>query len=148
VRSVCRKSAALLIWLVLAGCDSPFVEDFKSVFDVVEAVSVLTGTESVNVNIRNGVEMSIVVADSPINSATADERRDLSANVALLGVKHFAHADELQAISVEFISTERKYLIVTYRTTIDFFRFTGQRLVDLQSAASRSEPLPNEADES
>lgn len=140
------KIAILWVCLVLAGCDSPFVEDFKSVFDVVEAVSELTGTEGVQVTIRNGLEMSIVVADAPINSAAADDRRELAAHVASLGVEHFAHADELQAISVELIATERKYLIVTFRTTIDFFRFTGQRLADLHRSARQSERLPNEAD--
>lgn len=135
----------MLVCLVLAGCDSPFVEDFKSIYEVVEAVAQVANTEGVNVNIRNGLEMSIVVADSPINAAAENERQALADRIALLGLKHYAHADELQAISVEFISAERKYLIVNIRTTIGFYRFTRQRLDRLQRASQSSRPLQNQA---
>ena len=143
-----RHIAALLLSIVLLGCDSSFVEDLKSITVVVEAVAELANTDGVHVSVRDGLEMSVVVSDAPINTASEDERRALADRIALLGLEHYAHADELQAMSVEFIATERKYLIVTLRSTTGFYRYTRSRLESLQRAARATGPLQRRVDES
>lgn len=115
----------LIVTVSITGCDSPVVGSFKDLFAIREKVQKITESENVAVNINNGAYLSVTVVNSPLNDKTSEERKSVSNKVARIAYNHYKNRKSLKKIYVAYSAHERKYLIVDYTYSVDWFEYSS-----------------------
>ena len=85
-----------------------------------------------NVTIRNNEILTVEVTNSPVNDSSTVERQEISDHLALLIIDIYTDSPQLDLVRIVFVTSETRYLVVTFREVIDTFEYPKRALLRLQ----------------
>jgi hypothetical protein len=118
------KAFLLLGSLLLLTCCSQGL--FKSLTEINQLQQQLVNQfheKRINVNLYNSDSLTVTFINSPLNQGDRTERMKRAQETALFVTRNYPPARQLQSIAVSFAVQEKRYLIVNYFASIDWFPF-------------------------
>ncbi len=100
----------------------------RSLLDIQASLSELLETDDLSVNVSNNSSLSVEATNSPFNTMSREQRKEAADRAALKAYNDYTESEQLDRISITFISAETKYVIVTYQSVIDSFTYKNRDL--------------------
>lgn len=116
--------ATLVLCLVASSCQ--MASSLGELSELRAGIMKQYSEPEVNVNLHNGIALTITFVNSPLNAMSVDERRKRAETTAAFVRQHYAQAGKIEEIWVSFIRVKSSYIIITYTEGLEHFGFDKQ----------------------
>jgi hypothetical protein len=159
-----RSKKALVSWALVSvlftfACSNGLIKSYAGL-NALRQHLIEKYHEDVSVNLQNSRYLSIVFTNSSLNQQDSAKRAQRAQETARFVTLNYEGIKEIDRISIFFVASETRYIVVHYSTTIDAFGFDKNGVAvafapnpevvpsheDLRTPLARFNSLRNETD--
>ncbi len=126
-----RAITLFCLLFALAGCDLPVVDSLQNLLEIRKSIIDVVDTDEVDISLSNERRLHVELINSELNDQPAEQRKEVADRLALLIYETYEKPDQLELVQISLVSVEQKYVIVSYSTTIDTFKYSKKALMGL-----------------
>jgi len=121
-RKTCLVLLAILAFVAFAGCGKQLTA-LSELGKLQRQIISKYREDGVHVNLNNDRYLTVTFINSPLNSKSNGERATRAQETAVFVVQHYPSIGKLDELWVVFMRQERRYVVVTYSDTVEYFGF-------------------------